>query len=104
MFSSLVLSINRAAAATVLWVVSIMLLLGETFGDWPIEPGTLGRWALLTGLMATCCTVSVMINHARSIVLECMSWEHKNILSEHGQAHGQAHGESMSLVPPLKHR
>jgi len=78
----LLLSANRGALATILWTIAVMLLLGDTFGEWRAKPGTLGRWALLIGLMATCVTVSVMINHARAVVLECMSWEHKTMRAE----------------------
>lgn len=86
--SRIVIPINGTAIATALWLASVGLMVGDTYGDWRGD-GTLARWSLLAAVAAAALSVGVMITHARGVVLDVMSWEHKQIrreVEEHANA------------------
>lgn len=67
---------GSAAMSTLLWLVAVSLMVAEG-GDQTTPDGTLARWSILVALVATCCTVSALINHARRVVLDVVSFEHQ---------------------------
>lgn len=58
------------------WLTAVLLMLIEHANS-SISDGTLSHWAVLVALGATCWTVSALINHARRVVLDVVSWEHR---------------------------
>lgn len=59
--------------ATALWPTAFLLMIAGSFQ----HSGHLGRWAILLGLAAATCTAQWIVCHARAVVLDVVSWEHR---------------------------
>ena len=79
--SRIVIPINCAVCAALLWVVAVGLMVADAYLDWQGD-GTLARWSILAAIAAGSLTVSAMINHAKGVVLDVISWEHKQTRRE----------------------
>lgn len=100
MFSATHLSIplNSAVFAGLLWTAATGLMLGATFS----EAHILAMWAMLVALGALGCSIAAVINHARKVVLDVMSWEHKLIRRELAALRGDDDGKSVPGVVPFQ--
>ena len=71
---SFVVRFDGTTAAALLWVASFGLMTWHTItGGQP-----LGRWAILIGILAGSWTVALVVNHARRVICEVVSYEHRH--------------------------
>lgn len=104
MFSATHVSIpvNSTVFAGLLWTVSFGLMLGATFAR---DGRVLAWWAILVAIAAVGCTITAVINHARKVVLDVMSWEHNLIRGETAALRGEDVTEGpqpLGVVPFLR--
>lgn len=62
--------------STTLWLAAIALMVTEGLNA-SVADGLLSRWSVLVALGAACWTIAALINHARRVVLDVVSWEHR---------------------------
>lgn len=79
--SRIVIPVNCAVTAGVLWLVAVGLTVADVYIDWHGD-GTLARMSILAAIAAGSLTVGAMINHAKGVVLDVISWEHKQTRRE----------------------
>lgn len=79
--SQVVVRLDGTAAVTLLWVASFGLMIWHTAtGDQPV-----GKWALLLSIAAGSWTVVRVVNHARRVICEVVSYEHRLTRSSDGE-------------------
>lgn len=68
---SLAVRFDSSVLVVLLWVTAFSLMLWHTFAGSALS----GRWAILCGIAAGTWTVARVVNHARRVICEVMSYE-----------------------------
>lgn len=74
--SRIIIPLNCAVWASLLWLAAVSLVVADVYVDWRGD-GTLARLSILVAIAAGALTVGAMINHAKGVVLDVISWEHQ---------------------------
>lgn len=79
---TLTIPLNPSVIAVVLlWLVAVGLLVWDTFHH---THGNAGEWALFLGMSAAVWTAALLMAHTRRVVLEVVSWEHRQTRANDG--------------------
>lgn len=68
----LTIPLDHVGAAGALWLLAIALMVVESATD---ASGRVARWAILVGVGAATMTLVAVVQHARRVVLDVISWE-----------------------------
>lgn len=76
MNKSITVRFNCPTAAVALWCAVLIL---ATVESTVTGHGTYAMWAIVGAAAAATFTVSALLAHTRRVVLDVMSWEHRNV-------------------------